>query len=121
MSRIVRPASGGSGTRGGSASGRAATAARPGVGGPSAPDTAEAAAGVGVAASAIRATARRIPPGCVVTYGQLAALAGYPGRARLAGRSLSTPEGEAPVPWFRVLGAPGRIAFAEGSEAFDTQ
>jgi len=48
-----------------------------------------------------------IPPGRVVSYGQLAELAGAPGQARLAAwlcRHLPDPD----LPWHRVLSADGR-------------
>lgn len=51
---------------------------------------------------------RRIPRGSVATYGQIAAAAGFPGRARLVGWALSH-FGEG-VPWQRVVGASGRIS-----------
>ena len=51
---------------------------------------------------------RRIPRGKVATYGQVAALAGLPRGARLAGYALSALRGTAhDVPWQRVLGARG--------------
>jgi methylated-DNA-protein-cysteine methyltransferase-like protein len=51
---------------------------------------------------------RRIPRGKVATYGQVAALAGHPRGARLAGYALSALRGTAhDVPWQRVLGARG--------------
>jgi methylated-DNA-protein-cysteine methyltransferase-like protein len=73
------------------------------------------------AVEAIRAALRRVPVGYVVTYGQLAAIAGFSGRARLVGRSLGQRAGEAALPWYRVLAAPGRIAFPAGSAAFEEQ
>ncbi len=52
---------------------------------------------------------RRIPRGRVATYGQVAAQAGLPRGARLAGSALSALRGAAhDVPWQRVLGARGR-------------
>jgi methylated-DNA-protein-cysteine methyltransferase related protein len=52
---------------------------------------------------------RRIPRGRVATYGQVAARAGMPRGARLAGYALSALRGTAhDVPWQRVLGARGR-------------
>lgn len=45
-------------------------------------------------------------PGDVVTYGEVAAEAGYPGAARAVGSVLRTSEG---LPWWRVVGAGGRI------------
>lgn len=57
-----------------------------------------------------------IPKGKVASYGQIADLAGLPGRARLVGKSLgSVPKGQQ-VNWHRVLRASGQIAFAKGSE-----
>lgn len=48
-----------------------------------------------------------IPRGCVVSYGQLAAWAGYPQRSRQVGQALA----QAPVelPWHRVVNARGCI------------
>ncbi len=52
---------------------------------------------------------RRIPRGKVATYGQVAALAGMPRGARLAGYALSALRNTRnDVPWQRVLGARGR-------------
>ena len=55
-----------------------------------------------------------VPAGCVVTYGQLADLAGLPGRARLVGHTLRTHE-VSELPWHRVVGASGRISLPKGS------
>jgi methylated-DNA-protein-cysteine methyltransferase related protein len=58
----------------------------------------------------IYAVIRRIPSGRVATYGQVAALAGLPRRARLVGRSLrETPDG-LDVPWQRVINARGEVS-----------
>ena len=46
-------------------------------------------------------------PGRVVSYGQVADLAGLPGRARLVGKVLR--ETDKVLPWHRVLGAAGTI------------
>jgi methylated-DNA-protein-cysteine methyltransferase-like protein len=59
-------------------------------------------------AAAILAAVRRIPRGRVATYGDVAAAAGLPGRARLVGRVLRETTGV--VPWHRVVGAGGRLA-----------
>jgi methylated-DNA-protein-cysteine methyltransferase related protein len=57
----------------------------------------------------------RIPRGSVTTYGAVARAAGLPGRARQAGYALKhMPEGMH-LPWHRVVGAGGRIAFSPGS------
>ena len=53
---------------------------------------------------------RRIPPGRVATYGQIAAVAGLPRHARHVGFALrALPDGST-VPWHRVLGASGRVS-----------
>ncbi|HET6836679.1 MAG TPA: MGMT family protein [Gemmatimonadales bacterium] len=53
---------------------------------------------------------RRIPPGRVATYGQVASLAGLPGHARQVGYALhALPENSA-VPWHRVVNAKGGIS-----------
>ena len=55
-------------------------------------------------------TIRRIPRGRVATYGQIAALAGLPRRARMVGQALrSTPDG-VEIPWHRVINAQGTIS-----------
>lgn len=51
-----------------------------------------------------------IPEGRVATYGQIALLAGRPGRARLVGRALGALDEESSVPWHRVLNARGEIS-----------
>jgi methylated-DNA-protein-cysteine methyltransferase-like protein len=52
-----------------------------------------------------------IPRGRVATYGQVAALAGAPGRARQVGRCLfQLPDG-ARVPWHRVVNAAGKVSY----------
>jgi methylated-DNA-protein-cysteine methyltransferase related protein len=56
---------------------------------------------------------RLLGEGEVVTYGEVAEQAGYPGRARLVGRVLATTEAE--VPWWRVVNAAGRLV--PGNEA----
>ena len=60
----------------------------------------------------IWAVVQRIPRGRVVTYGQLATLAGQPGAARLAGYALYALRGGTPLPWHRVLGAGGVLSLA---------
>ena len=68
---------------------------------------------------AVRAAVRAIPAGETSTYGEVAAAAGIPGRARLVGRILA--EDGHDLPWHRVLRADGRIAFPPGSKAFREQ
>jgi len=51
-----------------------------------------------------------IPAGRVLSYGDVARLAGLPGAARRVGRALrALPAGSA-IPWHRVVGAGGRLA-----------
>lgn len=58
----------------------------------------------------IYAAVRRVPRGQVATYGQIAAVAGFPGRARQVGYALAAlPNGSA-VPWHRVINAQGRLS-----------
>ena len=58
-----------------------------------------------------------IPAGRVVTYGQLAALAGRTGAARWVGRELGRLPEDSRLPWFRVVNAAGAISFPPGSDA----
>ena len=58
---------------------------------------------------------RRIPPGRVATYGQIARLLGMPRAARTVGWALhSIPEGS-DVPWQRVINSKGTISLPAGS------
>jgi len=70
-------------------------------------------------------TIQLIPKGKVACYGQIADLAGLPGRSRLVGKALgSVPESGwrgQPVPWFRVINSQGKISFPIGSEYFEKQ
>lgn len=61
-----------------------------------------------------------IPRGQVVSYGQLADLAGLPGRARLVGRILRI-EDTGNLPWHRVVSAAGRLSLPEGSDGWHEQ
>ena len=70
----------------------------------------------------IYAVVRRIPRGRVATYGQVAALAGFPRQPRLAGYALHALREEQAVPWHRVLDAQGRLSLMRsGSGAGLTQ
>ena len=63
----------------------------------------------------------RIPAGSVASYGQVAALAGYPRGARLVGRALSRAPDALGLPWHRVVNAAGRISLPAGSPGFAEQ
>ncbi len=56
---------------------------------------------------AVAAVLRRLGPGEVVTYGEVAAEAGYPGAARAVGNLLRGSGGD--LPWWRVVTASGRL------------
>ncbi|MVN88571.1 cysteine methyltransferase [Deinococcus sp. HMF7620] len=58
----------------------------------------------------VLALVARIPAGRVVTYGQLATLAGQPGAARQAGFVLNSLVGGSELPWQRVINAQGRVS-----------
>ena len=53
---------------------------------------------------------KEIPPGRVVTYGQVARLAGSPRAARQVVRILHTLSEKHQLPWHRVVNAKGEIA-----------
>ena len=70
----------------------------------------------------ILATLKRIPRGKVVSYSQVAFIAGWPGRARLVARVLGdVPPEFGPVPWQRVINAQGRIAIPKDSPSHALQ
>lgn len=70
-------------------------------------------------------TVQQIPKGKVASYGQIADLAGLPGRARMVGKALGKVPNEGhkgeSVPWFRVINSAGKISFPADSEYFEKQ
>jgi methylated-DNA-protein-cysteine methyltransferase related protein len=62
-----------------------------------------------------------IPRGQVSTYGAVARAAGFPGRARQAGFALRVAPAALRLPWHRVVGAGGRIAFPKSSPQYEEQ
>jgi methylated-DNA-protein-cysteine methyltransferase-like protein len=56
---------------------------------------------------------RALHPGEVTTYGDVADVAGSPGRARLVGHLLAT---GADVPWWRVVDAAGRLRAVDAAD-----
>ncbi len=58
----------------------------------------------------IYAVVRQIPQGQVATYGQVAELAGYGGKARLVGYALYRVAPAEDIPWQRVVNARGEIS-----------
>lgn len=71
--------------------------------------------------SRIVAAVRGLPRGQVASYGQVAARAGLPGRARLVARVLAQAPASLRLPWHRVLRSDGRIAFPPGSRGHAEQ
>lgn len=63
---------------------------------------------------------RAIPPGCVATYGDIAAAAGSPRAARQAVRLLHSLSDKYQLPWHRVINKAGQIALTDPS-AFERQ
>lgn len=55
----------------------------------------------------------RLRPGDVMTYGEVAAEAGFPGAARAVGNLLAGSDGT--LPWWRVVASSGRLV--RGHEA----
>lgn len=62
-----------------------------------------------------------VPPGTVVTYGQVARLAGLPNGARQVGRILGNLPGDTQLPWHRVINAAGRISLEPHSQGYENQ
>jgi len=56
---------------------------------------------------------KSIPAGRVMTYGQIAALAGSPRAARQVVRALHSMSRTHRLPWHRVINAKGQIALTE--------
>lgn len=71
--------------------------------------------------TALYLTLAQVPAGKVVSYGQLAELAGLGRAARWVGRTLSQLPPDSKLPWHRVLGAGGRISLPVGSVSGDEQ
>jgi methylated-DNA-protein-cysteine methyltransferase related protein len=62
-----------------------------------------------------------VPPGRVVTYGQVALELGSPGAARAVGYALYFQSPERGVPWWRVINVRGAISFKNRGAAADRQ
>ena len=58
----------------------------------------------------IYAVVRKIPRGRVASYGQVARLAGLPGRARQVGYAMHALPSGTRVPWHRVVNAEGKVS-----------
>lgn len=55
---------------------------------------------------------RQIPQGYVATYGQVAALCGWPRHARFVGYALYQVAPDSDIPWHRVVNAQGKVSFS---------
>ena len=62
-----------------------------------------------------------IPRGQVSSYGAVARAAGLPGRARQAGYALRVAPRALHLPWHRVVGASGQLAFPQSSPSYREQ
>lgn len=71
------------------------------------------------AVAAICAVIRRIPKGWVATYGQVAAMAGLPRRARLVGTVLQQLDPATKIPWHRVVNAKGAVSYSPSRNGGD--
>jgi methylated-DNA-protein-cysteine methyltransferase-like protein len=71
--------------------------------------------------AALYLTLHQVPEGKVVTYGQLAELAGLGRAARFVGRTLSQLPDGSTLPWHRVIAAGGRLSLAAGTVSGEEQ
>ena len=62
-----------------------------------------------------------IPRGHVLTYGEVARLAGMSRAARRVGQALHRAPKGRPLPWHRVVNAQGRISFPADSSGYREQ
>lgn len=62
-----------------------------------------------------------IPRGCVLTYGEVARLAGVGGSARRVSQALRRAPRGMKLPWHRVINSQGRISFPADSEGYRQQ
>ena len=69
----------------------------------------------------VYAVVRRIPRGCVATYGQVARLAGLGGDARQVGYALHALPAGSRVPWHRVVNSRGGISLHPSTGLDTTQ
>ena len=69
----------------------------------------------------IHAVIADIPEGCVASYGQIADIAGIPRGARQVAYALRCLPKDHSLPWFRIITASGKIAFAPDTRAFRVQ
>ncbi|WP_227593025.1 MGMT family protein [Kangiella spongicola] len=63
----------------------------------------------------------KIPCGKVTSYGYIAKLAGYPRHARHVSKALGAAPDRQNLPWQRVIGSNGKIAFSPDSDHYAIQ
>lgn len=63
----------------------------------------------------------KIPKGKVTSYGAIAKLSGFPRHARHVSKALGSAPNRQKLPWQRVIGADGKIAFNSDSDHFAIQ
>ncbi|KQL53050.1 hypothetical protein AN964_05680 [Heyndrickxia shackletonii] len=64
---------------------------------------------------------RTIPPGKVMTYGQIASLAGSPRGARQVARILHSMSKKHKLPWHRVISSKGEISLKDDEQKMALQ
>ena len=69
--------------------------------------------------AAVYRIVRRVPPGRVVTYGEIAARVGRPGGARAVGQAMRVCPAD--IPWHRVVNARGGISARAPQSGMVTQ
>lgn len=62
-----------------------------------------------------------IPPGHVLTYGEVARLSGMPRHARRVGQAMRWAPRSMKLPWHRVINAQGKISFPADSDGYRRQ
>ena len=63
----------------------------------------------------------QIPKGNVISYGELAKLAGLTNGARLVGKTLSNLPKGSTLPWYRVINSQGKISLPPDSPSYEKQ
>ena len=68
---------------------------------------------------AVWETVSSIASGHVMSYGEVARIAGFPRHARMVSKSMCRTD--TPLPWYRVVSSNRTLAFEAGSEAYNKQ
>ncbi len=66
-------------------------------------------------------TIASVPAGKISTYGQIATLAGQPGKARFVGHILKNLPRDSRIPWHRIINAQGKSSFPVNSDRYQKQ